>query len=237
MKKYSNHEIADIYPMMSNHEMQALISSIEIDGYDENQPIYLFEDKILDGRNRYKATQEAGVEPAFKIFERTYEEAEKKSISLNSNRRHMSISQKAMIAAMKIQKSREDENKKKITIPRASVIYAVSSRSINDALQVLKEDESIANLVFNGKCNLKGAKFKLEEIERIKNPPKEIEEQFSGQQQEISNVLDDALADADKQYESLQVSNPANNLLAELEEKYQKCMEEKEALIKTNMAS
>jgi len=238
MKQYSNHEIADVYPMMSDKELQALISSMEVDGYDENQPIYLFEDKILDGRNRYKAVKEAGVEPAFKVFEGTYEEAEKKSRLLNSNRRHMSTSQKAMIAAMEIQKSREDTNRKKITIPKASTIYAVSSRSISEELQILQEDESIANLVFNGKCNLKGAKFKLEEIERIKNPPKEIDEQFSGQQQqERSAVLDNALADADNQYESMQVTNPSNNLLAELEEKLLKCMEEKESLMKTYMAS
>lgn len=237
MKQYSNHEIADVYPMMSDKELQALISSMEAGGYDENQPIYLFEDKILDGRNRYKATKEAGIEPAFKVFEGTYKEAEKKSILLNSNRRHMSISQKAMIAAMQIQKSREDENRKKITIPRASIIYAVSPRSISDALQILQEDKSIANLVFKGKCNLKGAKFKLEEIERIKNPPKEIDEQFSGQQQQERNtILDNSLTNADNQYESMQITMPNNNSHIELEEKLRKCIEEKQMLL-GNMAS
>ncbi|WP_434657340.1 hypothetical protein [Sulfurimonas sp. NW9] len=237
MKQYSNHKIADVYPMMSDKELQALISSMEVDGYDESQPIYLFEDKILDGRNRYKAAQEAGVEPAFKVFEGTYEEAEKKSILLNSNRRHMSTSQKAMIAAMEIQKSRDDTGRKKITIPKASIIYAVSPRSISEALQILQEDESIAKLVFDGKCNLKGAKFKIEEIERIKNPPKEIDEQFSSQQQQERNsVLDNALTNADNQYESIQVNMPNNSVIVELQEKLRKCMEEKQMLL-GNMAS
>jgi N6-adenosine-specific RNA methylase IME4 len=62
---YEDHPIAAKLPLMDDEEFAALVASIS-DGYDANHPIWLYEGKILDGRNRYRAAQKASVEPVFR---------------------------------------------------------------------------------------------------------------------------------------------------------------------------
>jgi hypothetical protein len=51
------HPLADKFPLLEGNEFYALADDIRDNGM--NYPITLFEDKILDGRNRYRAAKEA----------------------------------------------------------------------------------------------------------------------------------------------------------------------------------
>ena len=63
MTHYEIHEAADIFPTMDSARFAELHTDIRANGLIH--PIVLCGGKILDGRNRYRACHEAGVEPRF----------------------------------------------------------------------------------------------------------------------------------------------------------------------------
>jgi len=60
------HEFANLYPLMQGAEFDDLCASIKKSGLLHE--ITLFEDKILDGRNRYNACIQAGITPKYKHY-------------------------------------------------------------------------------------------------------------------------------------------------------------------------
>ena len=89
------HEIANIFPLMEGTELTELSADIKKNGLID--PIWLYENKILDGRNRYRACQEVGVEPRFQSYPGN--DPLQQVISLNLHRRHLNESQRAVVAA------------------------------------------------------------------------------------------------------------------------------------------
>ncbi|MGB8127184.1 MAG: ParB N-terminal domain-containing protein [Pseudolabrys sp.] len=57
------HPLADLFPLMECEEFGRLVESIRASGLREC--IILHHGQILDGRNRFRACLEAGVEPQF----------------------------------------------------------------------------------------------------------------------------------------------------------------------------
>ena len=75
-----------------------MVASISKNGLRE--PIIVGPDgRVIDGRHRLRACQEAGVEPQFEVFGGNDDDILKLVIDLNVNRRHLDTSQRAMIGA------------------------------------------------------------------------------------------------------------------------------------------
>lgn len=90
------HPFAAIFPMMAEAELQDLAADIAGRGLE--QPIVRDRGgRILDGRNRFLACEIAHVAPIFETYEG--DDALGYVISLNLKRRHLSESQRAMVAA------------------------------------------------------------------------------------------------------------------------------------------
>ena len=94
MTELEFHEMASIFPLMSEGELAGLAEDIRRNGLKE--AIWLYEGKILDGRNRYRACKMAEVEPQTRVY--TGDAAVDFVVSLNLRRRHLSQSQKAAVA-------------------------------------------------------------------------------------------------------------------------------------------
>jgi len=98
------HQIAMTFPDVDAETFQDLLVSIKA-AWQENHPIVLFEDKILDGRNRFRtvgqlnqnAAAGAHVVPTFQEFAGTYDDAIAFSIRENLARRHLTAGQRALI--------------------------------------------------------------------------------------------------------------------------------------------
>jgi ParB-like chromosome segregation protein Spo0J len=95
LPQYQFHPLADVFPLMEGVEFDELVADIKANGLQ--QPIILYEDKILDGRNRYRACCAAGVKPKYQIintFAFRFDTALTYVISANLRRRHLTAEQK-----------------------------------------------------------------------------------------------------------------------------------------------
>jgi hypothetical protein len=97
INKWPVHPVADFFPMMSDEELDDLAANIRANGLIHS--IVVDKDGFLiDGRNRARACEIAGIEPKTVPFEgddpRAY------IIGSNIARRHMSKGQQAMVVAM-----------------------------------------------------------------------------------------------------------------------------------------
>lgn len=89
------HPAADLFPMMSDQELAELATDIRAHGLLE--PIVLLDGLVLDGRNRHRACELAGVEARTVEWDGSGDPAVW-VISKNLRRRHLSTSQRAMVA-------------------------------------------------------------------------------------------------------------------------------------------
>lgn len=73
----------------------------------QQEPIVIFEGRILDGRNRYAALRKIGVNPSTTLFAGSEMDALRFVASKNLSRRHMNASQRAAVGAAILELMRE----------------------------------------------------------------------------------------------------------------------------------
>lgn len=109
----------NFFPECNEQDFNAIVESMKTIGYDGKFPIYTYEEKILDGWNRFQAAKKAKVKPILKEFKGTNQEALEFSIRANKDRRHLTSDQNACIAREatlfrnKIKEETEKERRKK----------------------------------------------------------------------------------------------------------------------------
>jgi N6-adenosine-specific RNA methylase IME4/ParB-like chromosome segregation protein Spo0J len=153
---YEYHELANLFPLMDESQYSDLVADIKENGLVES--IVLHEGKILDGRNRYNACNDAGVEPNFVEYEG--EDALSYVISLNLNRRHLNESQRAMIGARlaNMKGRRKVDEFSHFSNKDASEKLNVGIDSVKKAKKVQKEGiEDLQKSVEAGKVSVSAA--------------------------------------------------------------------------------
>jgi hypothetical protein len=117
------HPIADIFPLMEGEELDALVADIK--KYGVREKIVLYEGKILDGRNRYRALQKLEGFPNYmtkgggRIFTLGNVTVDRSQItdpvayvvSKNIHRRHLTAEQKREIIAALLKMQPEKSNR------------------------------------------------------------------------------------------------------------------------------
>jgi ParB family chromosome partitioning protein len=142
--KYEIHPAADIFPMISESAFQELKADIAANGLREWGTI--FDGKILDGRNRYRACCELGIDMDF--MECSDEVNETKGfdpiqfvLSKNLHRRHLKQSQRAMIGAKMAtlgKHQKKDDTSNDVSQNDAAILLSVSLPQIQRAKYVLE---------------------------------------------------------------------------------------------------
>jgi hypothetical protein len=128
------HPLAEIFPLIEGQEFADVVADIRAQGLRE--PIVLFEGKILDGRNRYRACIEAGIEYRTETY--TGNDPVGYVVSLNLRRRHLNESQRAMVAAKlaTLHDGQRADLVEGLPIGRASELLNVGDRSVARARTV-----------------------------------------------------------------------------------------------------
>ena len=91
------HEAVGIFPVMCDVDYLKLKADIRKFGL--RVPIVVYKNKIIDGRHRLRACGELGVAPQFVAVTDLKESVESYVTSMNLHRRHLTDSQRALVAA------------------------------------------------------------------------------------------------------------------------------------------
>lgn len=172
MDKLKDHPLAEIFPIMPDEEIDALAKDIKANG--QQLMITLYDGKILDGRNRFRACLKAGVEPTFKSYKG--KDPLGYVLGLNLTRRHLTDSQRAMVAA-KIANLGRGESKSAnlpispVTQPEAAKAMHVSTRAVTAAKQIIKEAPAKAREIEQGKKTIHAVQKEIKEAAKPKEKP------------------------------------------------------------------
>ncbi len=225
------HEVANLFPLIEGQAFDELVTDIREHGLQ--QPIWTYQDKIIDGRNRYRACLEANVEPR-------YQEWDCKgslisfAVSMNIRRRHLDSSQRAMIAVRSLplyeaesakrhggdHKSEEyQDGKNSILISGASVGLAAKDFGTNEkyvqhAKDIMKHAPELEEHIANGTITLPDAKA-------IANLPKEsqsaIVEQATKKKEQtgrrVSKPIKDAIKEEKTKVKKEQITEQAKTII------------------------
>jgi N6-adenosine-specific RNA methylase IME4 len=177
MKEYKVHEYAEIFPPMNSKEFNELKRDIKENGLLD--PIILYDGKILDGRNRYNACKEVGIEVKTKDYDG--DNPLQYVMSTNLKRRHLTDSQKAIVGtrykihyAKLYPQGRNQYSEDMELVPSASArdragdLVGVSGRYIDIAEEVLKAKPEMEEKIMSGDIKLKQVyrDIKLEQQEK-----------------------------------------------------------------------
>ena len=149
------HPLAELFPLMEGAAFEELVADIKAHGL--HNPITLYETNILDGRNRERACEEAGVEPFYDSYDG--DDPLGFVVSQNVARRHLDDSQRAMIAArvenMPPHRPAGKDANLHTSRNEAARLLSVSVRSVASASAVLdKADPAVVKAVEQGRVTV-----------------------------------------------------------------------------------
>lgn len=134
------HPFATYIPEMSKEEYAGFREDIRQNGL--KSPILLYEGKILDGRHRYKACRETGVECKFETY--AGDKALAEVVSFNLKRRSLTTGQRAVIAVRlaNLDRGHKANTANAVTQEQAAAMCSVSVDTLQRAKIVLEQGTS-----------------------------------------------------------------------------------------------
>lgn len=195
---YEFHEYASIFPLLEGKELDDLMEDIKANG--QHELIVLYDDKILDGRNRYIACKKLNIAPRLRDF--TCMDGDPLSYvwSANFSRRHLNTSQRSIAMAKRANFLEHGDVKaqqngaigqmahRPISVREAAKIAGVSDRTMKRAKIMVKHgDPKDIEKIERGEMRLSG----MAEVVNLTIPksetmvPKEAIIRFGGPQVNI----------------------------------------------------
>lgn len=161
------HEYANLFPLMDGAAFAELKQDIRENGLLDE--IILYDGKILDGRNRYRACMELETEPRFKTVNGSTDPL-KYVISKNLTRRHLSESQRALVAGrlsnMPGHRPNKSLNLDSYSMEQAAKLFNVSRATVAMVKAVEKAAPELIEKIERGEMSAHEAGKKVKEAKR-----------------------------------------------------------------------
>jgi hypothetical protein len=232
------HAAANIFPQMNRADYEGLKNDVMSNGLREK--IVIYQGQILDGRNRYRACTEAGIEPDFRQYEGHDPIAF--VLSVNLHRRHLRPGQRAMIAAeLTTSKHGGDRSKAQncaLTHAQAARQFAISERQVDKAAKVLKAETS-GRVSAGLMAQIRSGELSLAKAEKLVRLPLNQQRQFIANNDrhtsarprtpEVTTCLERQLDEVISQTERL--CTRIKNLFATVEGTYEIAPEQRNRLV------
>lgn len=175
------HGYANIFPLMEGDDFDALVESVK---ERLEEPIWMYEGKILDGRNRYLACLAAEVTPEFQSYEG--DDPLGFVVRKNLDRRHLNASQRAAIAVEYLPYFEAEARKRKLSTLKqnsdvekfphredggksrefAAQRLSVNPHYVSDAKRVKAERPDLFEVMWAGGIHMKQALHEIHEADR-----------------------------------------------------------------------
>lgn len=134
------HPVANLFPMLPEDELRDLAEDIKIRG--QLQPIVLSQDgAILDGRNRFQACKQAGVEPEFITYDG--DDPDGYALAVNISRRHMTKGQQALVVAKSLLETNNTQEE-------AARLFGITRSRIAQAAMILDFAPDLVDDILGG---------------------------------------------------------------------------------------
>jgi len=162
------HPVANIFPMMTDEDYEALKADIR--QYGLKNPIWIYEDQVLDGRNRWRACNELGIQPNYHRFYPGKASPVDFVVSMNLHRRHLTTGQRSAIA-QELATATHGGNHAKEGIPsleETAELMGVSRDSAVKARLVANEAPDLYQALKNGEVTLHEAEEQVKELQQEK---------------------------------------------------------------------
>ncbi len=170
---YTFHPLADTLPLLEGQEFDDLVASIRENG--QRDPISIYKGQIIDGRNRYRACQAAGVKALVEIVDddATDDELLAFVVDKNIRRRQLTESQRAIAVARLVAYGKLAKND--TTFNTLAAQADVSRRTVVDATAVIERGSSnVVQLVERGEASVSRAaavvRGKIPEADLVPKP-------------------------------------------------------------------
>lgn len=145
--RFDVHPLAAVFPMMTDGELAELAEDIKANGL--LHPIIIDTDsKLVDGRNRLRACEIAGIEP--KVEQIDGRDARAFIVSANLQRRNLTKGQQAMALAMIYPEPARGRGKKDEALGKLPENGGFKRELLRQARMVLRHDPDMAQLVLSG---------------------------------------------------------------------------------------
>lgn len=172
--QYQKHKY-NIFPEMAPDEYERLKEDMKENGFNDKFPIVLYQDGVLDGWHRYRASEELSVPPRIEFFKGSDSEAVGLVMQTNK-RRNLTSSQWAAIAVEAdeiIEALRLEAKERQVRKPSGSVPPSMAEqKNAHESREKLAEQFNTSKTYISEAQLLK--RENPEELERVKRGEKSL---------------------------------------------------------------